>query len=419
MITGLALSLWIVFLILIEAFFSGSEIAFLSCSRTKLFRKAREKDPRALKATELISKPESLFSTTVLGTTLAMTSSTTIATLFIIQKFGFDKEWITLLVLTPLILIFGEFVPKFISRALADPLVLTLAKPIQIASLIFYPLTKTLSIYAQILKRIIGENPQKGFFLSREELKAAVPASRGSDITPSERVLISRILDFGRITVKEMLRPLIDVVAIEQSSTLEEAVKLFHESGHSRLPVYQERIDRIVGVIQGFDCLRAPDLSLTVSEAMKPPLFVPESKPIDELMLELKAKPMAIVVNEYGGAEGILTLEDVMEEVVGEIEDEYDEPPSLYRQIGENSFIVNARMEIDSLRTLLKVPVPEDDDYQTLAGFLLKRMQKIPKKWDSTVIDGVEYVVQSATDRTIEEVYIVVHSNERQPAAKE
>ena len=122
---------------------------------------------------------------------------------------------------------------------------------------------------------------------------------------------------------------------------------------------------------------------------------------------------MAIAVNEYGGAEGIITMEDVMEEVVGEIEDEYDEPPRLYRKISENSFIVNARIEIDDLKELLRIPIPESDDYQTLAGFLLMRTQKIPKKWDSTIIDGVEYVVQSATDRSIEEVYIIIHKAEK------
>jgi CBS domain containing-hemolysin-like protein len=143
---------------------------------------------------------------------------------------------------------------------------------------------------------------------------------------------------------------------------------------------------------------------------MQPALFVPESKTLDELLGELKSKPMAICVNEYGGAEGILTMEDVMEEVVGEIEDEYDEPPRLYRRISENSYIVNAHMEIFDLQNELHLPIPEGEDYQTLAGFLLKRMQKIPKKWDSIVIDGVEYVVQSATDRSIEEVYLVIRN---------
>jgi putative hemolysin len=216
-------------------------------------------------------------------------------------------------------------------------------------------------------------------------------------------------LEFGKMTVKEMLRPLIDVVAIEEEKTIGEAIQLINESEHSRIPVYQERIDRIVGVIQNFDCLQAPDLSEPVKNLMQPAFFVPESKPLDELLLELKTRPMAVAVNEYGGAEGIITLEDVMEEIVGEIEDEYDEPPKLYHRIGENSYIVSARMEVDDLREILKLPLPKDDDYQTLAGFLLKRMQKIPKKWDSTVIENVEYVVQSATDRSIEEVYIIVH----------
>jgi CBS domain containing-hemolysin-like protein len=409
-LTGLLALLFLICLCLaVEAFFSGSDIAFLSANRAKIFRRAKEKDPTAVLTKSLMQRPELLFSTTVLGTTLAISCSSTLATVYILRHYGTNKEWMNLLLLTPVILIFGEFVPKMFARANADNAAPALARPLYYASIVLYPLTRLLGIYAQILKHIVGESPEKGFFLSREEIKGALPASRGSDVTAAERVLIERILEFSKITVKEMLRPLIDVVAIEENETLREAVRLFNESEHSRIPVYQERIDRIVGVIQGFDCLRATELDLPVKAIMQPAFFVPESKPIDELFLELKTRPMAIAVNEYGGAEGIITMEDVMEEVVGEIEDEYDEPPRLYHQIGENSFIVSARIEVDALSELLRIPLPKDEDYQTLGGFLLKRMQKIPKKWDSTVIDGVEYVVQTATDRSIEEVYIIVH----------
>lgn len=405
----------LVFCFAIEAFFSGAEIAFLSASRPRLFRKAKEKNLRALMAKHLVSQPELLFSTTVVGTTLAMNFSTTLATLYIIHKLGYGREWLNLIILTPFLLIFAEFIPKMVGRTHADSLVLSMARPLQLISLALYPITKLFSIYAQVLKRLLGESPEKGFFLSREEIKAALPASRGSDVTPGERQLIERILEFGKITAKEMLRPLIDVIAIEEDQSIAEAVRLFSESGHSRLPVYQNRIDRIVGVLQGFSCLHASDLSAPVKSLMQSPFFIPESKPLDELLLDLRTRPMAVAVNEFGGAEGIITLEDVMEEIVGEIEDEYDEPPRLYHRIGENSYIVSARMEVDDVRELLKIQIPKDDDYQTLAGFLLKRMQKIPKKWDSTMIDNVEYVIQSATDRSIEEVYIIIHEKLASP----
>jgi putative hemolysin len=409
MIELLVLLALLLFFFAAEGFFSGAEVAFLSASRPRLFRKAKEKKPGAVLAKSLLSQPELLFSTTVVGTTLAMNFSTTLATLYIIRTFGYDKEWLTLVFLTPFILIFAEFIPKMVGRTRADALVLKMGRPLQIMSLVLYPLTKLFSIYAQLLKHLLGESPEKGFFLSREEIKAALPASRGSDVTPGERQLIERILEFGKITAKEMLRPLIDVVAIEEGQTVAEAIKIFSDSGHSRIPVYQSRIDRIVGVLQGFSCLHSDNLDEPVRNLMQPPFFIPESKPLDELLLELRTRPMAIAVNEFGGAEGIVTMEDVMEEIVGEIEDEYDEPPKLYHRIGENSYIVSARMEVDDVRELLKIPIAEDDDYQTLAGFLLKRMQKIPKKWDSTMIDNVEYVIQSATDRSIEEVYIIIH----------
>ena len=402
------LALGLIILLMLEAFFSGSEMAFISASRPKLFRKAKEKNAEAIRAKNMLNRPETLFSTTIVGTTLAITTATTVTTLFTIEHFGYNLEWVNLIFLTPLILIFGEFVPKTIGRIQADSLILVLARPLQVFSRIFTPLTAALSLYAQLLKKITSENPERGFFLSREELKAALPASQGSDVTSAERLLIERILESGQITVREILCPLIRVIAIEETQTIRDAIALLTESRHSRLPVYQERVDNIVGLIHGFDCLKANDLSQPVKTIMQTPLYVPESRPLQELLDELKLRPMAIAVNEYGGAEGILTMEDVMEEIVGEIEDEYDEPPKLYRKIGEHSYVVNAKMEISQIQEQLHLDLPESDDYQTLAGFLLQRMQKIPKKWDSTIIDGVEYVVQAASDRSIEEVYVTI-----------
>lgn len=409
MIALISLILLVVLALMAEAFFSGSEIAFISASRPKLYKKAKENIPNALLAKFLIAKPERLFSTTVVGTNLCMNLVTAVVTLAIIRRFGVDQGWMSAFLLTPLILVFGEFIPKIIARNRADQLVLKLAKPLNFASVILSPLTKIFGFYAQALKRILGESTDKSFFLSREEIQAALPSSRGSDVTQAERRIISRILHFNQMTVKEVFRPLIEVIAIEQNLTLRDAIKLIDESGHSRLPVFDERIDKIVGVIQGFDCIRASKLDIPVREVMQAPLFVPDSKPVDELLEELKTHPMAIVVNEFGGAEGIITLEDVIEEVVGEIEDEYDEQPQLYRQISDNAFIVSARIEMDVLKDLIKVAYSLDEDYQTLGGFLLKHMQKIPKKWDSTLIDGVEYIIQSSTERSIEEVYLIVH----------
>ena len=307
MITMPTLVVVILVCLLLEAFFSGSEIAFISVSRAKIFRMSKENNAAAVLVKKLLSKPEVLFSTTVVGTTIALNCATTFSTIYIIENLGYSKEWINLVVLTPIILVFAEFVPKMFGRANADTLVLNVGRWIFVASFVLYPFTKLLSLYANVLKRILGERPEKGFFLSREEIKAALPASRGSDVTPSERMLIERILEFGKITAKEMLRPLIDVLAVEENQTIEDAIQMLSESAHSRLPVYQERVDRIIGVVLGFDCLAAGDLKKPVSTIMQPAFFVPESKPLDELLLELKSRPMAIAVNEFGGAEGIIT----------------------------------------------------------------------------------------------------------------
>jgi CBS domain containing-hemolysin-like protein len=246
MISLVILGVFVFLVLVLEAFFSGSEIAFISASRPKLYKKAKENIPNALLAKFLIAKPERLFSTTVVGTNLCMNLLTTVVTLFTIDRYGLDKGWISAVILTPIILIFGEFIPKFIARSKADDLVLKLAKPLTLASVALSPLTKIFGFYAKLLKALLGENTDKSFFLSREEIQAALPSSRGSDVTQSERRLISRILHFNQMTVKEMYRPLIEVIAIEQNQSLTEAVQVFSDSGHSRMPVYDERIDKIV-----------------------------------------------------------------------------------------------------------------------------------------------------------------------------
>jgi CBS domain containing-hemolysin-like protein len=404
---GLLLIVVIVF-ILLEAFFSGSEFSFVSCNRPKILRLAKENHTGAILAKTLLSKPEQLFSTTVVGTTLTINILSCITTLFIIKNFGYSKEWLNLIFLTPIILIFGEFVPKMYAKAKADTLVLKLGKPLLVFSFLLYPITKFFNLYAKFLKNIFGMGTHKDFFLSREEIKAAIPTSRESDVTANEQLLIERIFEFDQKKIKDILRPLIEVIAIEETKTVKEGLKLIIESGHSRLPVYRERIDNIVGLLVAFDCLKAEDLQKPIHQLMQPAFFVPESKNAEELLDELKSKPMAIAVNEFGGAEGIITQEDVVEEIVGEIEDEYDEPVNLIKKIAKNTYLVDARIEIDDLKDALKLNIPKDEDYQTLSGFLLKRMQKIPKKWDSMTLHSVEYIIQNATDRTIEEVCIVL-----------
>jgi len=208
-ILTLSLFLLVVLTLAAEAFFSGSEIAFISASRPKLYKKAKENIPNALLAKFLIAKPERLFSTTVVGTNLCMNLITAVVTLVIIRRFGVEQGWLSAFLLTPLILVFGEFIPKIIARNRADELVLKLAKPLNFASVILSPLTKIFGLYARLLKNLLGESTDKSFFLSREEIQAALPSSRGSDVTQSERKLISKILDFNQMTVKEVFRPLI------------------------------------------------------------------------------------------------------------------------------------------------------------------------------------------------------------------
>ena len=399
----------VVLLLLIEGFFSGSEIAFVSTNKPKILRMAKEGHREAIVVKKLLENPEQLFSTTVVGSLLCVTTATTLTTIYIVKHVGYHGEWLNLVLLSPMILLFGEFIPKMIGRLKADTMVFWIAQPITVISFVLSPITRVLGIYIYAVKATFGGMGGKSFFLSREEIKAALPKSRGTDVTPSERRLVSKILDFQTVTVKEVLCPLIEVVAIEKNQTLKNAMEVFAETKHSKIPVFEERVDRIVGVIYLIDCLTPEDWEIAVEKVMRVAYFVPESMRVSDVFDDLKIHQLAIAVNEFGGADGILTLEDVIEEIVGDIEDEYDELPKMIYQVGPHAFLVNARIELDELREWVGSGPTKDGDYQTLAGYLLKKMQKIPKKWDSITVDQIEYIIQSATDRSIEEVYVIIH----------
>jgi magnesium and cobalt transporter len=263
------------------------------------------------------------------------------------------------------------------------------------------PITKFFNLYAKFLKNIFGMGTHKDFFLSREEIKAAIPTSRESDVTANEQLLIERIFEFDQKKIKDILRPLIEVIAIEETKTVKEGLKLIIESGHSRLPVYRERIDNIVGLLVAFDCLKAEDLQKPIHQLMQPAFFVPESKNAEELLDELKSKPMAIAVNEFGGAEGIITQEDVVEEIVGEIDDEHDtDDDSAFIRSQGDSFIVKALTPVEDFNAYFQATL-SDERADTVGGLVMMELGRLPKGGETVDLDRFHFRVLRADNRRI------------------
>jgi CBS domain containing-hemolysin-like protein len=234
-------------------------------------------------------------------------------------------------------------------------------------------------------------------------------SKKGSDLSPEEVTMIDRLFDFAHTTVKEAMIPLVEVEAVEDNAPIKEVVALIGAKGYSRIPVYEERIDNIIGVINSFDLLDSSLSEGTLKPFIRTVPYVPEVKPVDDLLIEMQKQRnhLAVVVDEYGGGVGIITIEDILEEIVGEIEDEYDEDKKLYRKTGKNKYIVSSRMEINQMREAFSLILPEGD-YETLGGFLLERFGHIPQPGEVLHFDKMIFTALNSDERSIGRVKIEI-----------
>lgn len=395
----------------LEAFFSGSEIALIAANPQKI-RKSSQVSPSRIEMTlDLLKDRERILATTLCGTNLSVVTNSILITSFLLSQLSEKGELYAVILLTPLLLIFGEIIPKTLFQQHANSIALKVAYPIWLASYVFYPLVFLITKVTQYLFHLSGAKRSHGLpFVTREELRLIVKMSRkGSDLTPEEITMIDRLFDFAHTTVKEAMVPLVDVVAVEDTATVKEVVELIDIKGHSRFPVYQERIDNIIGVINSFDLLDSSLSESPIASFIRTVSYVPEGKPVDGLLVEMQKQRnhLSIVVDEYGGSVGIITIEDILEEIVGEIEDEYDPDKKLYRRTGEGRYIVNARMEVDQMCELFPITLPEGD-YETLGGFLLEQFGHIPHPGEVLHFRNMTFTVLSSDERSIGRVEIEI-----------
>jgi len=396
--------------VLVQGFFSGSEIAMVSANRARLRKLAAEGDRGARLAEAFLAKPEVLLATTLLGTNLALTLFSVAVTMALIHSGG--AEALAILMVTPITLVVGEVVPKTLFQEHADALVTRIVYPLRLASIVFRPVAWLMGGFATVITRLLGTDRERAF-ITREELTLLIesPGAGKSEITEEEREMIANVFELSEATVEEVMVPLSEVTALPEDTTIGEAAREVADKQHSRMPIYRSRVDDVVGILHVFDLLQAGPKarSAKVSEVAKPATYVPENKPAAELLPELQrsGNPMAIVVDEYGGAVGIVTIEDVLEEIVGEIHDEYDAPPPQIRVERPGVWRVEAKTTVERLNEELGLVLPESDDYETVAGLLLERLKRIPEPGESLVLGHITIRVVAASDRAVEEVQIL------------
>jgi CBS domain containing-hemolysin-like protein len=408
MISGL-LFIFIPFLLL-EAFFSASEIAFISANRRRLQHQAEQGHRGAALALKLLGTPERLLATTLMGSNLAEISNTILVSAILMEAMGEMGELLAILLLPPLILILAEITPKSIGRQLSERLAQRLSPILWAVSWLIYPLTFLFAGFSRAVLFLTGaRHPSQLPFISREDLHLVVTKSGPEvDLEGKERLFIHRILQFSLRTVKEVMVPLIRVTAIPDTLTIAQALEEFRNTRFSRLPVYHRRIDNLIGVLHSFDLLGEEHRERPIKSFIRPVKYVPELKKIDRLLAEMQrdGSHLALVVDEYGGAVGIVAIEDLLEEIVGEIADEFDQEVIPYRKLGEGHYLINARTEIKALNESLRLNLPSGD-YETLAGFLIAQLGDLPRGGEMVEYRNLKFTVRSTEARTVKEVELV------------
>jgi CBS domain containing-hemolysin-like protein len=394
-----------------EGFFSGTETAMISLDRARLKALAQKGSEKAAQVDAVLDKPESFFSTTLFGTNMSVVLGNTIATFMVIKYLGESYEYLTIFIMSPLLLVFGEIIPKTVYRYHAKTVTTYIVLPLKIISVIFYPFVLILSWLTRFFVKLTGLNGS-GLkpHATKEDLENYLKMWKISgSLKTAEKKIIERIFDFTRTVVEDIMIPLVNVKAIEANDSIEKAVRLAKRTGYSRIPVYSERIYNIIGIVHSFDLLTAQGKAQNLKEFMRPARYIPDSQPIDELLKNMRTEgnSIAVVVDEYGGSTGIVTIEDVLEEVVGEIYDEHDKQERLMARVGNRKYLINARISIDEFNEYLKVEIPEGD-YETVAGFLLKSMGTIPEEGETFEFENIKFIIRQSDKRSIKEVLVVL-----------
>lgn len=410
--------LFLIVLILLSAYFSASETAFSSYNKARMKNDAEDGDKRAKKVLKLSDNYEKLISTILIGNNIVNIVATSISTLLFVSliKNGDLAVTVSTVIMTVTVLIFGEITPKTIAKKAPERLAKRFSKPLSAVLTLLTPLTAIFNVWQSFVLKVLKAEDESG--VTEEEIITVVEeAAIGGEIDEQESELIKNVIKFSDLDVNDILTPRVDMAAVEISWDRQRIAEVFSETEFSRLPVYEESLDKIVGILYQKDFYN--DSSLPVSQLIKPVKFIFSSMKISRLLkLFQETKCHMVVVNdEYGGTEGIVTLEDVLESLVGEIYDEHDEVVEDIVQISENTYRALGSTAMDKLYELFDLQeVPEDSDITTLSGFAAHQLEKIPEEGDSFEYENLNITITKTDSNRVIESRIVVSEKEEESA---
>ena len=404
---SLTLLVALVILVAFSAFFSASETAFSSLNQIRLKSRAEDGDPSAARVLAMSEQYDKLLSSILIGNNIVNIAAASIGTVLFTRLLDPQRgATVSTIVLTIVVLIFGEVTPKSLAKEMPERVATAVSPFLSLLMLLLSPLTWLFTQWKKLLGHFIHSG--EADTITEGELMTMVSeAESDGELTDRESQLIRSAIEFDDVEVEEILTPRVDVVAVEDTTSLEELAQTFAESGYSRLPVYHDNIDNIIGVVHEKDFYLAKlKKAATVEDLVVPTLYTTGTTQISQLLRTLREQHhhMAVVVDEYGGTEGIITLEDILEELVGEIWDEHDEVTEDFRQQSDGSWLVAGSASVDDLFETLDLPEDEDIDSNTVNGLVQEKTRHLPKVGDHFTLDHFEGVVTRTARRRVTEV---------------
>ncbi len=408
----LGLILVVVLLLLLKGFFSGSEIALVNSDKVKLTAKANQGNRGAREVLELYKSPDVLLGTTLVGTNIATVILTTLITLLLIRLFGERGYLYAILIFTPILLILGEIVPKSIFQQKSDQVAPMAIFPLKFFSWVFYPIVFVFSRVARLVARLLGGGKvEQNVFMTREQVRSVVDMTeRTSSVDAFDRGRIRRVIRFGETTVGEAMIPIAEVTAIDCNRKVLRAVAMVRRKGYNRLPVYKGNTSNIIGIamLTTWDLMDRSTTEKSLEEFTKPAHYVLQFQTIDRLLPVLRQREdhMAVVVDEFGSAIGIITMEDIVEEVVGDIDVGYDFEEYLPRRkrisekLDNDIYVVDSRFSVSEVNDMLDINLNTKAAH-TIGGLVMSRLGYIPNKGDYVIEKGYRFTVEETTDRAI------------------
>lgn len=403
-----------VILLLLKGFFSGSEIALVSVDKIQMHHRARMGDRGARLFLRIFQRPDRMLTTTLVGTNLATVALASIGTVLMINLFGSQGDLYAFLFYTPIFLIFGEIVPKSIYQQKAESVVPIIVYPLKAASLLFYPVTFVFSYIARVATRLVGSGKAaQSVFLTREQLRAVLEMTeKRSDVAAFTRGRIRKAIRFGDTQAAEIMTPLRDLPLFARAGRLKELALLARNIGYRPIPIYEGNMANVIGIVAltPWEISRL-DLSGSIDDLVHPPFYTAPRQTLGRLLPVLKKREdqTAMIVDEFGSATGMVTLEDILEVVVGKVKLSYHYEKHPYRRkrtfeiIEDGVYLLDARLPISEVNDVIGLNL-STGDYRTVGGMLLAQLRHIPREGEYIVDSGYRFTVTETTEKSVVQV---------------